>query len=344
MSLRMLDLAFRHKVLLVVPILLGLLLGIGWFVSSMEDEYVSSASIRVQRQPFEPTAVDFNPYLSAAQNQTEAMQELLTTRTFTDSVVDAANVASTGCGTLPLTAGGLIAGTSMGPTGNRFVRLAFRSTSPCLAQHVVQALYDKYTEVFDTLIQSNAQQARDFYQGQLERATEAQNAAKREFSSYVSGHPDLAGIADLTELPASAAGDAELARLFSAVQNADDNYSLTLGRLQDATAAANSSSSSSSSFELYDAPEIPTAPLALGTRAVMTKPFMGLALGLLISAGVFFILWRMDRAVRLPSDLAFLGTRAPVMTLPSLRARRRHWPQSFVRLAAGITSGLTHLG
>jgi hypothetical protein len=70
---------------------------------------------------------------------------------------------------------------------------------------------------------------------------------------------------------------------------------------------------------------------------------MGLFGGAFIAACLFFILWRLDGKVRVPSDLSFLGSGLQVLTLPSLEARRRSWPDSFVRLAAALQCGLRDL-
>ncbi|MEX1254755.1 MAG: hypothetical protein WEE64_10480 [Dehalococcoidia bacterium] len=340
----MLDLVFRHKVLLIVPVLLGLVLGIAWFVSSMKDEYVSDASIKVERPSFLPTAFEFNPYLSAAQNQTEAMVELLPTDTFSAAVLARANDQIGECGVPALTYYDLLGGTSITPAGNTIVSLSYRSSSRCVAPIVVQALYDEYTGVFDLKVQADAEEAVKFYTGQLDIAAQNQVTATGDFRAYVSTRPEYANIVDITKPGAEAIADEQYLRLSSAVQIYKDNYQVTLAQLQAAQDLANASTSGSATFELYDPPNEPNLPIALGTRAVATKPVMGLAAGLIVSAGLFFVLWRRDRTVRMATDLNFLGNGAPVMSLPTLRSNRRRWPRSFVRLATGLTNGMNHLG
>jgi hypothetical protein len=69
-------------------------------------------------------------------------------------------------------------------------------------------------------------------------------------------------------------------------------------------------------------------------------PMLGLVAGLMLSAGIFAVLWRLDKVVRLPSDLAIFGPDVPVMEVPLLRGRRSNWPPSFVRIATALHSGL----
>jgi uncharacterized protein involved in exopolysaccharide biosynthesis len=345
MSQRMLDLAFRHKVLLAVPVLLGFLLGIAWFIYGMKDVYVSSASIQVQRTPYTLSAVNFNPYLSAAQNQTEAMQEWLLTNDFREKAVTEINKTVGACGAAPMLPSDLLHGTSIGTGGtNNFVYLAYRSASPCVAKTVVDGLIEQYKLTFGAEVLENAESAVGILSIRLEQAREDEAEANRAYEEYLAVRPELRDI-DPQRPSAGAFGDLQFATLYSELQAARSITDRTATQLAEAENDIQSTNrGESQGFQVIDEPETPMVPLALGTRAVATKPVMGLAAGLVVSAAIFFILLRRDRTVRVPSDLDFMENGAPVMTLPALRSNRRRWPQSFVRLATGLTNGLNNLG
>jgi hypothetical protein len=339
----MFELAFRHKLLMIVPVVLGLVVGVAWFWSTQEDYYLSRASIRVDRPSFYPSDafIDFSPYLSPAQNQAEAMNEWLGTAAFTNAVVDRANETTQACLAPAVTPQDIQFHTGIRPNINKVVYVEHAAKDPCVAQKVTIAIVDEYTDVFTAELKADATQAANFYQSQLDRALEEQNRANAEYTAYVATHPELRG-EDITELSPNAAGDAGFVRVAAALQNANGNVRETQARLL-ATQDATTEVGVRKNFQVLDEPQ-PGALLQPGTRAMATKPVLGLGAGLFVSAAIFLALWRLDRTVRLPGDLAFIGKKTPVMMIPALKSKRRRWPRSFVRLATAMTNGMYNLG
>ena len=93
MSPRLLDLLFRRKALLAIPLLLGVLVGFAWLIAvKPKPVYYAQATVWVDR----PSAInglvlsdvtDFNQYISPAQNQTGTLLELLSSKSFVVSVL-----------------------------------------------------------------------------------------------------------------------------------------------------------------------------------------------------------------------------------------------------------------
>jgi hypothetical protein len=339
----MLDLVFRHKILLALPIVLGLIGGIGWFALTYEEDYVSRGVLRVSPSAYIPSSLAYNPYLSPAQNQANTMNPLFGTETFTKEVVAQANEPNAECVHEPVTKAMLMTNTSIYDRGDSFVNVDFRSDVPCVGPIVIQAITDQYQEFYIGVTQGNATRDRGLFEHQLTLAADERDKARQELTAYIQSRPELRG--ENTNDPSVAAlSDTGFQTAINNVQSADDNYRNIEETLAQIDFILSSASSESVNFTTYDKPQPPSAPVVPGTRAMLTKPMLGILLGMFAGAAILLLLWRMDKTVRLPEDLAFLKTDAPVMTLPDLRAKRSRWPPTFVRLATAIQNGLTHFG
>ena len=91
---------------------------------------------------------------------------------------------------------------------------------------------------------------------------------------------------------------------------------------------------------VIDPPEVPVNKVVRGKRDILMPPIFGMVAGAFFSTFALVLLWRLDRVVRLPSDLAAYGPNVPVVALPALKTRRKTWPASFVRLATAVQSGV----
>jgi uncharacterized protein involved in exopolysaccharide biosynthesis len=337
----MLDLAFRHKILLVLPMVLGLIGGIGWFALSYEEDYVSRAILQVSPSSYVPSTLAYNPYLSPAENQANTMNPLLGTETFTTNILAQANKADPNCLHEPITKPMLLANTSIYAHGDSLLNVDFRSDIPCVGPTVVTAITDQYRDYYVTATQSTAARDKTFFEEQATLVAGQYDEAQQALRAYLQSHPELAGV-NLNDPSVGALSDAGLQSAVNNVTSANDSrqrITATLAQIEVVLSGAETVN-----FYTYDEPTVPSAPVVPGTRDMLTKPMLGILLGMFASAAVFLLLWRMDKTVRLPSDLAFLQTSAPIMTLPDLNARRRKWPPSFVRLATAIQNGMTHFG
>jgi len=337
MAERILELVFRHKVLLALPIVFGLIGGV--FALSLADApyYRSYAAIWVER----PTDLsgasftDFNPWASPAQNQASSMKELLGLDAFATKIIARARPNTTD----PWALLELRSNTYIYPGGSHVLYVDHRSQDPYLAQRMVTATIDEYTNLYTSQIRERAQKAKMFYEEQLNAARNQLELTTGELRAYVARNPQLAGV-PLDRPPSSALRDAEFARLVAADETARGNYDQLLQKFADSQISANTVDGTVPNFLVMDEPKLPTVAIQPGKRALLMPPMFGLTGGFLISATGFLIYMRLDRRIHLANDLSFIDPSVPVMTLPRAKSRRRNWPSKFVRVGTALQNGL----
>lgn len=348
MTLRNVDLALRHKVLLLIPILLGLIAGVIWTMTSIKETYFSTATIWVERPTTETggSFIDFNQWISPAQNQVNSMRELLSTRTFRADVLERVYAENPPTPFNFVTPGDLTQKTYITPMGTHAVSLGHQSSSPEMAYAVVNAILQGYNELYTTEIIQRAETSQLFFEEQLQFASGNLERAHTELNGYLAANPIAVeeGAEDepLTRaaITAAAASDLELARLVGAEETARQNYDRLFAQFAETQIAANAASEGTANFRILDPPEVPTAPQGQGKRELLLKPMLGIVAGTFISGGLFILISRLDRHVWLPADIQALGLAVPIMTLPRLKQRSRKWPRSFLRLTTAMRNGL----
>jgi uncharacterized protein involved in exopolysaccharide biosynthesis len=340
MAERILELIFRRKFLLMLPIILGLSAGIFALSLAGDGYYASRATAWVER-PTDLTGAsftEFNPYLSPAQNQANSMRELLAIDQFVGQILR--RVGPVDAPFVHFNVGTIRRNTFIYTYGNHVLYIEHRSPIPQLSQLTVQAIVDEYAALYTGQVKERALSAKSFYEEQLTTARTSLETATAELRAYTARNPQLNTLLDSPTLPASALRDLEFARLVNAESNAREHYNTLLDKFADSQISATTADGTSANFIVLDKPEVPVATITPGKRALVLPLMLGLAAGGFISSLAFIIYWRLDRRIHLPEDLSFLGASVPVMSLPALKARGRRWPSRFVRVAAALQNGL----
>jgi uncharacterized protein involved in exopolysaccharide biosynthesis len=340
MAERILELIFRRKFLLMLPIILGFSAGLFALSLSGDGYYSSRATIWVER-PTDLTGAaftEFNPYIGPAQNQANGMRELLATNQFVGQILR--RVGPVNAPLVDFNISEIRKNTFIYPYGNHVLYIEYRAPIPQLAQLTVQAIVDEYADLYTSQVKDRALRAKTFYEEQLASARATLETATSELRAYTARNPQLNTLLDGPTLPPNALRDLEFARLVNAESNAREHYNTLLDKFADSQLSATTADGTSTNFIILDPPEVPQAPIAPGKRALVLPLMLGLAAGGFISSLAFIVYWRLDRRIHLPEDLSFLGGSVPVMSLPSLKAKGRRWPNRFVRIAAALQNGL----
>jgi len=338
--LKLVELLVGHKVLLTLPLILGVLTGVVLVAGTAPPAfYISNASVWIDRPDVISglAVTDFNPYVSPAQNQASVMHELLASRSFVSAVVkdldDTENPSE-------LQMQDIRQNTFVWPAGEHLLSVQFKSRDGLRAAQSVKAVLDQFTLKYTKELKTKAEQGSVFYQAQLGVARETLDTATIALQNYLRTHPQVAAALNSTT-STTATTDPEYAKLKIAQDSAKSTYDKILSSYSQSVIITNSSGGISSYFEVIDQPQVPVSPIVAGKKLMALKLGIGLALGSAISAAIFFWLWRTDHRVRTSNDLAFLGLE--VIALNSIKApRRRHWPREFVRLATALTGGFSH--
>ncbi|HLF79270.1 MAG TPA: hypothetical protein VJB57_17450 [Dehalococcoidia bacterium] len=343
MSIRIFEHLFRRKLLLVLPVILGGILGGLWAYSTYESHYESKATLWVDKpSDFSGAGVaisDFNPYLSPAANQANSMRELLGTNSFLTGI----SMRLDGQRGTPATHLEIRSKTAIWQYGNHVLNVAFSSSDPVRAAKASQAVIDEYTAVFAKQLKDQSELASTFYKQQAELAKTNYETATAELNAFLRARPQLLTAAAQARAPGSVAiTDPELSKLVISQDTAEGQYDRMQSRYADSLFAATDANATSTFFKVIDPAEVPIAQVVPRKKTLLVKPVGGAMVGSLAALGLFLLSWRLDQKVRFATDLAFVGD-VVVVTLPALRAKRRAWPESFVRMSSAIQAGIRDL-
>ncbi len=318
MSQKVLDVFFRHKFLIILPLVILTLAGAAASWSRQTTEYSASARVWAQRTPLLTSSLGRVGGGTSATQQANVLNDLLKLDSFRLSV--ASNVDGL-AGLRPgQQAAAIREGTSVSASGRRVLIIRHVDEDPARAQAIVQAIIDTYSETVATEVVAQSDLAQAFYEERLEAARE-----RLEESTVA-----------LVSSPETTLLEAE-----SEVEVADADYNAILDRLESIYLQRDAALQGRDlSFRLMDPPRLPSTPLATPTKDLLMFPFLGLLMGISASGVVLFALTRLDDSIRLPGEARQIG--APILAVvPELgRRRKRSWPRHFVRLVVAASRGL----
>lgn len=289
MNQRYIDTYKQHRVLFLLPLLIGVLFAI-WASLGAPALYRSSTSLWSDTAG--GSANDLTGAPPPASQEQTTLNELLRTRAFQASVARGGPLAayleahpSQGWGP-----GALMKKLRGQPTLDDRIAAALspkRVTSLVLGPHVLQVSYDGPTpqvsyETLRVLIKKYESQrdalrasALDSYRSAVAGASKALGNARTQVQTYMREHPG------------ASRSDPQMQALLHAERNALDQLS---GATQGLTDAANTSlDSTSTTLHVVDKPEIPTAAFSQHKKTLFGL-FAGLFVGALVSGIAIFAL------------------------------------------------------
>jgi hypothetical protein len=346
---KILEALFRHKLLLLLPpILIPLILG-PIALMTAPVYYEAWAGVWVDRpQYLAYTQAGWSAYLSPSQNQANALNEQLRTRTFMMDVAKRTQLA-------PLVGNQrgedriqkiFQEGLSITPNGDHLLVLHFRADTAKLAYDLLNSTIDAFKENASTDRVNQASLAISFYQSQLSDANEGLSKLTATARQYIAANPRLGSLAPepgqstAPVLPATAT-DPQLADLMGQIQFQQKEIERIRGSLSQAQFDASAGLEGQElGFQIIDAAQIPSAP----TRALKKQliyPIGGLVGGMVLSIVLLVLLVTADRAVRMETDLP---ANARVLgSMPNLKLKLRRIPKSArrdaMRRAIGFAAG-----
>lgn len=334
MSQRALDVFFRHKILVLMPLVVLVAAGMAAaLLLRPQPSYQATASVWIQPSALLESGLagDANPYLTPAQNQAQVFNDLLSLDSF---ALAAADKVPGLAGLHPLIQIGEVrSATTVTPEGVNVLSIAHQSPDATVARDVVQAILDTQAERTTTDVVAEADAAEEFYEARLVTTREDLDQEKVALAEYQASLPASA-LADPSFV------DSRLAELRASAQRAQDDYDALLDRLESIYLERDSALKGRDlSFQVADAPQLPTSPLATSRTDLLLFPLLGLLLGFSASGAVLFAMTRLDETIRLPNEAQDIG---PVLAVvPDLgRKRRRYWPRNFVRQVVFASRGL----
>ena len=344
--LKLVETIFHKYWAIVLPVLIVPILVMG--VTSKSDTYMSTSVVWTSNPVVgeKPALGSNNPYLSPAQNQAQAINDLLSTRAFRGQVAIDAGLIHANPDDATLRRGAARVDATAAATGVNLVTVSAFSPSPVIAKAVVQGVINQYLSRATAAIESDSTVSIDYYTHQLAVANQALETTSADLAAYLRSNPRAT---DPTN-PASQEP------AYRAMVEKVDSQSGLVASLQEALQAiqlraASAPQTQASMFSVQDAATQPEAPLPVSITSKYGMPAAGAMLGLFIGLTYLYVSYRTDHTIRSAEDLRdvpipLLGSVPQLQPAPLwarytpaawfIRWRRRDFAR---KTAASITSG-----
>ncbi len=335
--LRFIETFYRHRLLLLSPVAIVLILAVGWVLMQPRG-YESTVRLWTERSSLVSNPND-NPYLTPAQVQAGVLNELLATKyscvkagrrgPLHDYLQQVAQrppnlltriEAKVGLASRqgPLSEAQvdeqmfsvLSTSTTVVPSGSEIVTITFRGSNPFVTAKVAQAIAEQFLEEQQTSQRIQQEASITFYTAQLKTAQADAAAAEKAVIDYQVAHPE--------QRAPNAIPDARMAQLFRDEDAAHTRLSDVQRNLDQTNinrAALNMTGANG--LRVLDPAEMPTKATSLRKPALMASG-IGAGLGLLIVMIGVLVLTLADGTVRQPEEVQKVLDLRQVGTVPKL--------------------------
>ncbi|MCC6173981.1 MAG: hypothetical protein IT305_01650 [Chloroflexi bacterium] len=352
MIARLLETFFRHKVLILLPVVITPLVVLPFAFLLVKPYYEVEAGVWVDRPAYAPTSDDWNRYITPAQNQQGKLTELLRTRNFVEDVA-----RRTALEPLLATTQGredvaeyLQRTITALPTGTKLLTIRVRTENADLSMDIIKATLTAFKERMTSERIGQASAAISFYEGQLKDASDQANRSQEALRRYVAANPRLttldpdrgvgSSVAARLGIPTTAI-DPQLGDLLNNLdrdQKEADRIKELLERAKfDASASLEGNDTS---FQVVDEP-LPPAGARRERKRLLIFPAAALVAGLAVSATLLIGLAAADRSARSMADLRMVGRVVGVVPRMGLRRLPRSAGPETTRRAVAFVAGTT---
>jgi uncharacterized protein involved in exopolysaccharide biosynthesis len=333
---RLLETFFRHRLLLLGPVVLVLVGATGW-VFIQPPTYDSSVRVWVERQTLVPDP-NSNPYLTPAQEQAGVLTELISTKYFDAKVgrrsplADALRAASAhgtgGIRTRLLRLVGLagpagqltesqvddqvyntiVGSTLVVPSGPEIITVTFRAGDPQMAALVAQAVVNQFMDETLTNQRVQADAAVAFYTSQVKQSQSDLAVADKAVDDYLLANPSQRSV--------NAIPDARMLQLRRDDDAAHQRQQSVLDKLDSARLNRVAlDQSGTAGVRVLDKAETPTQASSV-KKVVIQAVGVGAVLAVLILVvGVLLLTW-LDSTIRRPQEVETILDLRPVGSVP----------------------------
>jgi len=308
---KLLEATFRRFWLLLIPIIVTPLIVVG--LTHTTPKYQSVATVWVsQPSNIGPSALgqSANPYISAADAQTQVIRDLLTTKSFRGDVAQAAGLPSTSAA-IALVATSV----QVSSAGSNLVAVVATGADPQMLQAMVNGVISQYQARSAAESQRQTSIAVQYYTNQIDLANKELDTRRAALSAYVAAHPVAA---------TAQAADLQYTQLVGSVDAQSQVVNGLVTALQDAQLrAASAPQSLQASFSVQDPANLPKTPEPVSVTKKYGYPVAAFIFGVLIAGAYVYTTYRTDHAIRSSEDL--VGLTVPLLgvipDLPPLHTR-----------------------
>lgn len=347
MIARLLEAFFRHKLLILMPVIATPLLVLPAAFLLVRPFYESVAGVWVERPAYIPTAEDWNRYVTPAQNQHGRLTEMLRTRSFIEDVARRTSLApflATNESREEL-ADYLQRAITATATGSKLLTIRVRADTPDVSYEIIQATLNAFRDRSATDRANQTSMVIAFYEGQVRNAEEELTKARDALRRYVAANPRYSSIdpssrtvGQSINLPVAAI-DPQLAELIRTQETTQKEHERLRGLLDQAQFDAQAAlEGGDAAFQVIDQPVMPTSSQRERRRLVIF-PAAALLVGLIVGGALLVILTVADRSARWAEDLDRFGKVIGVVPRMEVRTPRKAIPTGATRKAIGFVAG-----
>ncbi len=310
---KLIETIFRRLWMLAIPVLLTPIAVLA--LTAKPDSFESRSTVWVSSPigDARPSVGQSSAYLSPAQNQVQALNDLLSTAVFRQIIARTAGIVSPNDSPETVAATAVKMSISASATGVNLLTVTALANGPERAQAIAAAVITSYQSRGTQEIQRAAASSQEYYTQQLGLARQTLDKRREELATYLRANPKAADTTNAASLDLN----------YRAVVNqVDQQVKLVDGLVQSLQEVelreASAPQSQQASFSVQDAASRPTAPLPVSSSKKYGLPFAGLLFGILISCVYVYFKFRTDHTIRTSADL--VGIDVPLLgTVPELR-------------------------
>src|SRR5487761_615339 len=237
--MRFLETVFRHRLLAILPVVLGLVVAAGYEMSQPRA-FTSTADLWVDASIPGQSASTATQYTDPSTQQQLALEELLQSRAFDIAVGQQAGLAAflgahpgaeaTGIGAVPglrslfSSAPGSIDDqlatlvpleVTVAPTGPQADAITAQGPTPAVAAGIAAAVIQQYGDEVVQAQTASDQLAVTYYSQQLSQELSAERTAEQALEAYLAAHP---------KVPTNGTGDFTATQLYQVASDARGSY------------------------------------------------------------------------------------------------------------------------
>lgn len=321
---------FRYWLILLIPIIVLPAID-AVMIKARPKPVLTSAKIWVEPSAINATAGDYNQYLTPAQNEADALNQLLLVSSFDWKVAQGSpiyrHLLTTVRDPHQYVATDLQKNVQFTAPGDNLVYIGYSSQNGALGVQVVQSLLANATLQMQQLNQQQATNNLAVYTAQLHSAQQRLNQSTHTLTTYMQAH----NISTLSELSLQQAADPTFASLYAQVQS-DQQTVLNLRQkmLDLQTQTAGTTGVNQGGYHIADPPTVVSVS---GKKKMLMEIAIFFVIGLAVSGS--FVVGRtlLDRSLRYADEIAEL-LELPVFAVlpydPALAVPQRHGSQAAV--------------
>ena len=328
MKERAAELIFRHKLLILLPVMVIMPLVLMAATQPQPPRWQSFVVVWVDQYKFlyQDDRLGYTP----AANQASLLNDFLRTRSFAADAVGRTQLAAhmTSPQAELQAVERLRQSVVAYPNSNNFITIVVTMSDPDLAYEVATAVVDTFRERLGERLHEQNQAALKLTSDALAKTEQDLAKARSDLAAYVAAKPEVASARADNGFPIEAR-DPSYARLFAQVQSQQQQYLDLHRRVEDLQASgAAGAAGQELAFSVVDEPQQPFAPIPHSRIAQLKLPVIGLFMALMLSCALALLFILTNGAVLSARDIDREIALPVLGEIPELRRRRWFWQRT----------------